>query len=104
MDTDCPTLLARLDCDGDGHVTIDELNDKFIAARASGDWSFLNDEEFDIDAFMDYHDENNNEMLDYGEFETCYYAFCNEVCPDTNPDDDADVTPDDILVIGLAQV
>ncbi len=56
MDTDCPTLLEKLDCDEDDHVSIDELNDKFMAAWASGDWSFLDDEEeetpFDIDAFM----------------------------------------------------
>lgn len=30
--TDCPTLLDKLDCDGDGKVSVDELNDKFIEA------------------------------------------------------------------------
>jgi hypothetical protein len=109
-DTDCPTLLEKLDCDYDDHVTIDELNDKFIDAWTTMDWSFLDDEEeetpFDIDAFMIMFDENESTGLDEGEFTTCYYAFCNDVCPNTNPDNDDEVYDDDEnpLIIGLAQV
>jgi hypothetical protein len=74
------------------------------------DWSFLDDEEeetpFDIDAFMIMFDENESTGLDEGEFTTCYYAFCNDVCPNTNPDEDDEVYDDDEnpLIIGLAQV